>query len=71
MVNGRFKGGWTTRHYGHPDDNVHAFQMELAQHRYLESEKPPFLYDPVNANELRKVLRTILHEINHIMSTTQ
>jgi N-formylglutamate deformylase len=71
VVNGRFKGGWTTRHYGQPDDNVHAFQMELAQHRYLESEKPPFLYDPVNAKELRKVLRTILHEIKHIMSTTQ
>jgi N-formylglutamate deformylase len=70
VVNGRFKGGWTTRHYGHPDDNVNAFQMELAQHRYLESEKPPFVYSPFKANELRKVLQKILHEINHLMSTT-
>ena len=31
VVNGRFKGGWTTRHYGRPDDGIHAVQMELAQ----------------------------------------
>ena len=30
VLNGRFKGGWTTRHYGRPD-GVHAIQMELAQ----------------------------------------
>jgi len=35
VVNGRFKGGWTTRHYGRPDDGVHAIQMELAQRGYM------------------------------------
>ncbi|WP_428629962.1 N-formylglutamate deformylase [Sphingopyxis sp.] len=35
VVNGRFKGGWTTRHYGRPDDDVHAIQMELAQRGYM------------------------------------
>jgi len=35
VVNGRFKGGWTTRHYGHPDTGVHAIQMELAQRGYM------------------------------------
>ena len=35
VVNGRFKGGWTTRHYGSPDDGVHAIQMELAQRGYM------------------------------------
>ncbi|WP_257548157.1 N-formylglutamate deformylase [Sphingopyxis sp. DBS4] len=35
VVNGRFKGGWTTRHYGRPDDSVHAIQMELAQRGYM------------------------------------
>ncbi|MGH8425122.1 MAG: N-formylglutamate amidohydrolase, partial [Pseudomonas fluorescens] len=34
-VNGRFKGGWTTRHYGRPDDGIHAIQMELAQRGYM------------------------------------
>lgn len=35
VVNGRFKGGWTTRHYGRPDGGVHAIQMELAQRGYM------------------------------------
>src|SRR3546814_15409668 len=35
VVNGRFKGGWTTRHYGRPDDGIHAVQMELAQRGYM------------------------------------
>ena len=30
VVNGRFKGGWTTRHYGRPESGIHAIQMELA-----------------------------------------
>jgi N-formylglutamate deformylase len=33
-VNGRFKGGWITRHYGRPEDGVHAIQMELAMRGY-------------------------------------
>jgi formiminoglutamase len=35
IVNGRFKGGWTTRHYGRPDEGIHAVQMELAQRGYM------------------------------------
>ncbi len=35
VVNGRFKGGWTTRHYGQPASGVHAIQMELAMRGYL------------------------------------
>ena len=31
IINGRFKGGWTTRHYGRPEEGWHAIQMELAQ----------------------------------------
>ena len=47
VLNGRFKGGWTTRHYGAPGtENVHAIQMELAQSTYLTTEAPPFAYDP-------------------------
>ena len=30
VLNGRFKGGWTTRHYGRPAEGIHAIQMELA-----------------------------------------
>lgn len=35
VVDGRFKGGWTTRHYGRPETGVHAVQMELAQRGYM------------------------------------
>lgn len=60
VVNGRFKGGWTTRHYGRPDQGVHAVQMELAQSAYLQSEAPPFAYDEVKAERLRPVLKSVL-----------
>ena len=43
VVNGRFKGGWTTRHYGRPSDGVHAIQMELACHGYMDE---PAITDP-------------------------
>src|SRR5690606_26288607 len=35
VVNGRFKGGYITRHYGKPDQGVRAVQMELACRGYL------------------------------------
>jgi N-formylglutamate deformylase len=35
VTNGRFKGGYTTRHYGQPRAGVHAVQMELACRGYL------------------------------------
>jgi formiminoglutamase len=35
VLNGRFKGGWITRHYGQPGQGVHAIQMELAMRGYM------------------------------------
>ena len=64
VVNGRFKGGWTTRHYGRPETGVHAIQMELAQRGYLASETPPFDYDSARAGELRSLLKDILTAVN-------
>lgn len=63
VINGRFRGGWTTRHYGRPETGVHAIQMELAQATHLKSEMPPFAYDVEKAERLRKVLRQILERI--------
>jgi len=65
VVNGRFRGGWTTRHYGAPEEGVHAVQMELAQRVYLKSESVPFDYDEEKAASLRSVLSDILHGINN------
>ncbi|MCH2077232.1 MAG: N-formylglutamate deformylase [Rhodobacteraceae bacterium] len=59
VLNGRFKGGWTTRHYGKPSDSVHAIQMELAQRSYMH-EMPPWDYAPERAAELRPHLKNML-----------
>ena len=59
VVNGRFKGGWTTRHYGRPESGFHAIQMELAQCNYMQ-ESPPWNYGAENLELLRARLRQIL-----------
>ncbi|WP_413850836.1 N-formylglutamate deformylase [Albidovulum sp.] len=60
VLNGRFRGGWTTRHYGRPSEGLHAVQMELAQSTHLATEAPPFAYDPAKAGRLRRHLGAIL-----------
>ena len=59
-VNGRFKGGWTTRHYGQPAKGIHAIQMELAQSTYLTDQAAPWAYDQTKAAKLRPHLTAIL-----------
>lgn len=63
VVNDRFKGGWTTRHYGSPSNHIHAIQMEIAQSCYLKEEVPPFRYDEEKAEKLRGVLAKILRAL--------
>jgi formiminoglutamase len=60
ITNGRFKGGWTTRHYGQPATGIHAVQMELAQSAYLTNEAAPWEYDATKAAKLRPHLTSIL-----------
>ena len=62
VLNGRFRGGWTTRHYGRPDDGFHALQMELAQSAYMD-EAPPWTYHADRADRLRGHLRRILETL--------
>ncbi|QFT75102.1 N-formylglutamate deformylase [Ruegeria sp. THAF33] len=64
VLNGRFKGGWTTRHYGRPSEGVHAIQMELAQSTYLKAEAPPWAFDTDKADRLRRWLKDILDAIH-------
>ncbi|MNP11521.1 N-formylglutamate amidohydrolase [compost metagenome] len=59
MLNGRFKGGHITRHYGQPAAHVHAVQMELAQSTYME-ETEPFAYREDLAQPTQAVLRNLL-----------
>ncbi len=69
VINGRFKGGWTTRHYGQPLHGIHAIQLELAQSTYLKQESAPFEYDPKKAEQLRVTLRTILDTLTTMAPT--
>lgn len=66
ILNGRFRGGWTTRHYGRPADGIHAVQMELAQATHLENEEPPFAYEESKAERLRVHLGAILRRLEEI-----
>lgn len=59
VLNGRFKGGWITRHYGQPNSGVHAIQLELAQRAYMD-ETPPWRFDAAKADRLRPTLRRVL-----------
>lgn len=66
VTNGRFKGGWTTRHYGEPQMGVHAIQLELACRGYMDDPAKiseanwPTPYDAARAGEMRKCLTAIL-----------
>jgi formiminoglutamase len=64
ITDGRFKGGWTTRHYGRPDEGLHAIQMELSQATYLAAEASPWTYDAARAERLRATLRPILETLS-------
>jgi len=59
VLNGRFKGGYITRHYGKPADHVHAVQLELSQRTYMD-EDPPFAFEETLANAVRPLLRAVL-----------
>ena len=66
VVNGRFRGGYTTRHYGEPARGVHAIQLELAMRGYMDEPPSPSpanwppAYDVPRAEPLRTLLRQIL-----------
>lgn len=58
VADGRFKGGFITRHYGDPDNDIHAMQLELAQRAYMDEASGR--YDEVKTSRLRETLRAML-----------
>lgn len=57
-VNGRFKGGHITRHYGKPASGVDAVQLEISQRCYMDEGS--FDYVPVRAEALQRLIGTLL-----------
>jgi formiminoglutamase len=67
VLDGRFKGGWTTRRYGRPETGVHAIQMELGCRTYMrEPDAPPTEadwpspFEAPRAERARAVLKPVL-----------
>ena len=56
VLNGRFKGGYITRHFGQPGKGVHAVQLEMAQCLYMD-EAPPYPFRPDLAAQVRPILQ--------------
>ncbi|MFM2485654.1 N-formylglutamate deformylase [Celerinatantimonas yamalensis] len=59
VVNGRFKGGYITRHFGQPEQQIHAVQLEMAQNVYMQ-EQLPFDYLPDQAAQIQPLLLALL-----------
>ncbi len=58
-INGRFIGGYITRHYGKPAKHVHAIQMEIGHAAYIDEESHE--YDEEKAEKLIPVLKNVLN----------
>jgi len=55
VFNGRFKGGYITRAYGDPENNIHAIQLELSQHTYMD--EPSDHYNEQKAEQVKEQLQ--------------
>jgi N-formylglutamate deformylase len=62
ITDGRFKGGYITRHYGRPAQGWHAVQMEMTWSSYLDELRPQH-WDPVRADAARRVLKDLFESI--------
>ncbi|PMS29852.1 N-formylglutamate deformylase [Trinickia symbiotica] len=59
VANGRFRGGYITRHYGRPEDGIHALQLELSQRTYMH-EQMPYAYDEIRAARIEPLLEFLV-----------
>lgn len=64
VVNGRFKGGYITRQYGRPAEDVHAIQLEMCQSLYME-EVMPFRYSESKASAIQPLLKSVVASALH------
>ena len=58
VANGRFKGGYITRHYGDPANGIDAVQLEISQRCYMDEAS--FEYDEAQARRLQSLLERLL-----------
>lgn len=58
VIDGRFRGGFITRHYGRIEEKQFAIQLELAQRSYMDEDTGE--YDEPRAAQLTKTLQAML-----------
>ncbi|RTL22953.1 MAG: N-formylglutamate deformylase [Burkholderiales bacterium] len=64
VVNGRFKGGYITRHYGQPAGGIHAVQLEMCQRCYMHEDRDPrAAYDDSLAARVAPLIENLLQEL--------
>jgi len=61
--NGRFKGGYITRAYGQPEQNIHAIQLELSQDTYLVDVNATYQLDTVKKQKISTLLQKIITQL--------
>lgn len=62
VLDGRFKGGFTTRGHGRPEDHIYALQIEIVQSCYLDMNDPT-RFDPQRARPLSQTLKALLETL--------
>ncbi len=58
VIDGRFKGGYITRHYGRPADGVEAVQLEISQRVYMDETTR--VYDDARAARVQALIERLL-----------
>ncbi len=64
VFDGRFKGGYITRHYGQVHNNIHAIQIELAQINYLDENNNRYCVE--KAEQLKTLLIRMVNALSQI-----
>ncbi len=59
VLDGRYTGGYITRHHGRPAEGCHAIQLEMSQLIYMD-ETAPFALRPERCARLRPLLQACL-----------
>ena len=59
VIDGRFKGGHITRHFGRPGDGIHAVQLEMCWRAYMDESKPR-CWNPERAARVTPLLRALV-----------
>ena len=62
VSNGRFKGGYITRHYGRPEAGIHALQLEMCQSTYMDETAPFGCRDDLAA-QVQPLLQRMLNAV--------